>query len=659
MKMKSITFKKHFIVLAVMLATSLTAWADNVVSGDYVKDNVKYFRWYFHKDVGVLELAKPDGFTGEIPYIVYDQTPFYSYWAQIKKVFVRDGITKIPKSMFSLNDYGSTHYTNLEELDCSDAAATLTTIDEQAFKYCAGLKTVRLPYGVTIGISAFEDCTSLTTVILSGDKTTETTIGATAFKGCTSLESVSFDSGKTVKIETSAFTNCTGLKTVYTGGANVTVGASAFSGSGLETFCNSSSALYVTNLTLADGAFGGASKLKVFSISSSSDITIPYHAFQNCTSLENFVTWGGKVTVGNGAFEGCTSLKNIYSDTFGFTNITSVGSQAFSGCTSLESFTASADLTSIGTYAFKNCTGMKYVDLRNANAETLKLGDLRTDGTIYRSDSWCATTSVNAFIYAPSNLPASKAHGDNIVTTGTGDDAGKLFCNGPCFYENSPVGFPSDGKFYSTNTVAYWRTFTAGQYYTICLPYAMKNAKLKYYTLKKVDGNTIEFDEVEHSNVEANKPYVVYAKETLETLTIGSSTSRIEVGASGSPSSVSANGYTLWGNFERTIDADYVKGRNDKDYYVLQNDGTWKLFDGSNADVKIPPFRAYILVDKNAGAPVMLASDFGGGSTGIGDLTPSLSEGEGTWYDLQGRRIEGRPMQKGVYIVGGKKIIVK
>ena len=659
MKMKSITLKKHFIVLAVMLATSLTAWADNVVSGDYVKDNVKYFRWYFHKDVGVLELAKPDGFTGEIPYIVYDKTPFYSYWAQIKKVFVRDGITKIPKSMFSLNDYGSTHYTNLEELDCSDAAATLTTIDEQAFKYCAGLKTVRLPYGVTIGVSAFEDCTSLTTVILSGDKTTETTIGATAFKGCTSLESVSFDSGKTVKIETSAFTNCTGLKTVYTGGANVTVGASAFSGSGLETFCNSSSIPYVTNLKMEDGAFGGASKLKGIAISiGSNDITIPYHAFQNCTSLEDFATWGGgKVTVGNGAFEGCTSLESIYC-TSSYNNITSVGSNEFSGCTSLESFTASADLTSIGTSAFKNCTGMKYVDLRNANAETLKLGDLRTDGTIYRSDSWCATTSVNAFIYAPSNLPASKAHGDNIVTTGTGDDAGKLFCNGPCFYENSPVGFPSDGKFYSTNTVAYWRTFTAGQYYTICLPYAMKNAKLKYYTLKKVDGNTIEFDEVEHSNVEANKPYVVYAKETLETLTIGSSTSRIEVG--GTADHISKDDYGLWGNFGKTIDAAYLANNyTSSNIYILQSDGKWKLFDGSNDDVKIPPFRAFITVKKNAGAPAMLASDFGGGTTGIGDLTPALSEGEGVWYDLQGRRIEGRPTQKGVYIVGGKKIIVK
>lgn len=618
MKMKSITLKKHFIVLAVLLATSLTAWADNVQSGQ----DDGHYRWNFNSDTGLLflyllEADTNNNWDGVVPtYTIWDQNHhrFYHISSQVKTIQIGVGIKQIGYWTF-----GKGRFPNLEKVIIDSDNLTL------------------LNGAVNEGSGCFAQNTKLAEVEMSGSDA----------------------SGKNLTIGTACFSGCTGLKKFYTKGANVTVGASAFSGSGLETFLNSSSALYVTNLTLADGAFGGASKLKGIMISiGSSNITIPLHAFQNCTSLEDFTTWGGgKVTVGNGAFEGCTSLESIYC-TSSYNNITSVGSQAFSGCTSLESFTASADLTSIGTSAFKNCTGMKYVDLRNANAETLKLGDLRTDGTIYRSDSWCATTSVNAFIYAPSNLPASKAHGDNIVTTGTGDDAGKLFCNGPCFYENSPVGFPSEGKFYSTNTVAYWRTFTAGQYYTICLPYAMKNAKLKYYTLKKVDGNTIEFDEVEHSNVEANKPYVVYAKETLETLTIGSSTSRIEVG--GTADHISKDDYGLWGNFGKTIDAAYLANNyTSSNIYILQSDGKWKLFDGSNADVKIPPFRAFITVKKNAGAPAMLASDFGGGTTGIGDLTPALSEGEGVWYDLQGRRIEGRPTQKGVYIVGGKKIIVK
>jgi len=29
------------------------------------------------------------------------------------------------------------------------------------------------------------------------------------------------------------------------------------------------------------------------------------------------------------------------------------------------------------------------------------------------------------------------------------------------------------------------------------------------------------------------------------------------------------------------------------------------------------------------------------------------------WYDLNGRKIEGRPVKKGVYIVNGKKVVIK
>jgi hypothetical protein len=45
--------------------------------------------------------------------------------------------------------------------------------------------------------------------------------------------------------------------------------------------------------------------------------------------------------------------------------------------------------------------------------------------------------------------------------------------------------------------------------------------------------------------------------------------------------------------------------------------------------------------------------------TGIRNLTPALSEGEGVWYSLDGRRLTREPQQKGIYIKNGKKIIIK
>lgn len=47
----------------------------------------------------------------------------------------------------------------------------------------------------------------------------------------------------------------------------------------------------------------------------------------------------------------------------------------------------------------------------------------------------------------------------------------------------------------------------------------------------------------------------------------------------------------------------------------------------------------------------------GEGTTGIMSLTPALSQGEGACYDLSGRRVENPT--KGVYIVNGKKVVIK
>lgn len=44
--------------------------------------------------------------------------------------------------------------------------------------------------------------------------------------------------------------------------------------------------------------------------------------------------------------------------------------------------------------------------------------------------------------------------------------------------------------------------------------------------------------------------------------------------------------------------------------------------------------------------------------TGIKNLTPALSQGEGAWYDLNGRRVVA-PTQKGIYITNGKKVVIK
>ena len=50
---------------------------------------------------------------------------------------------------------------------------------------------------------------------------------------------------------------------------------------------------------------------------------------------------------------------------------------------------------------------------------------------------------------------------------------------------------------------------------------------------------------------------------------------------------------------------------------------------------------------------------FDDGSTGIGSISADRQQADDTWYSLSGRRLEGRPQQKGLYINNGKTVVVK
>lgn len=108
-----------------------------------------------------------------------------------------------------------------------------------------------------------------------------------------------------------------------------------------------------------------------------------------------------------------------------------------------------------------------------------------------------------------------------------------------------------------------------------------------------------------------------------------------------------AEGYTLQFVTETTelaSDASY-------DYYGFSNGKFVKA-----AYATVNPFRSYIKVAKSANAPATLiwTDDE---ATGISSLKADIQNGKADVYDLQGRRVLN-PV-RGLYIVNGKKVIVK
>jgi hypothetical protein len=68
--------------------------------------------------------------------------------------------------------------------------------------------------------------------------------------------------------------------------------------------------------------------------------------------------------------------------------------------------------------------------------------------------------------------------------------------------------------------------------------------------------------------------------------------------------------------------------------------------------------RAYFEIDSSS--PVKAFNlNFGEETTSLSEELRVKSEESADWFDLNGRRLSGKPTAKGLYIHGGKKVAIK
>ena len=73
------------------------------------------------------------------------------------------------------------------------------------------------------------------------------------------------------------------------------------------------------------------------------------------------------------------------------------------------------------------------------------------------------------------------------------------------------------------------------------------------------------------------------------------------------------------------------------------------------------PFRAHFMVPVGSGEVKGFRMNVGG-ETGIISIDNgrwTMDNEAGAWYDLSGRKLDGKPAQKGVYINNGRKVIIE
>ena len=218
--------------------------------------------------------------------------------------------------------------------------------------------------------------------------------------------------------------------------------------------------------------------------------------------------------------------------------------------------------------------------------------------------------------------------------------------------QSLPIGLD-----FTATKATYDRTLAAGKA-TLCLPYELPVQGFRAYTLadRQESRTAVHFKEV-NGTLGAYRPYLLVADGTPQ---LGGE--NLQVKADRSSIVLSAGNYYFKGAVH-----DVVNWWLTSDHaYILQADGLFHKVT-SNPSVTVPAYRAYISYNSHEGAK-QLSVVLDGETTGIYGTTDGATDGaaDGAVYNLQGQRVADRlddsvrrQIPTGVYIVNGRKVVVK
>lgn len=333
--------------------------------------------------------------------------------------------------------------------------------------------------------------------------------------------------------------------------------------------------------------------------------------------------------MGESAFGQCTSLPVIdnirYADTYlveavdktlATYNIKQgtrfLGVDAFRDCTSLTSIDIPEGVTSIESYVFVNCRSITSVTIPSSVTSIMGNSVFSNVGNIV----------TPCILYAPNDFDFGDVDtsGDYFQWKG---GYFKLSTEATITISSAGVGTFCCGKDLDFSSVTDFKAYVAMGY-------------------NQITGNVIV---VEVKDAPAGTG--LYLKGTPGTY-------KVPFGESGS----------YYMNMLVGITASITISNTDGGFtnFILTNDSSNGIgFYTFNGNYTMGANKAYLqiptaMVNSNAGAN-FVGIEFEEGVTGIDKL--SLTNENAVWYSLDGRRLSGKPTQKGFYVVNGRKVVIK
>lgn len=300
-----------------------------------------------------------------------------------------------------------------------------------------------------------------------------------------------------------------------------------------------------------------------------------------------------------------------------------------------------------GYFEIKNIRVEYVADDKSAELDGARLyqdvfcnrGALSIDLSQYTAASGCTVEmeQPNAIIIAATTQAVAGDH--NVIAGGT--------CASLVLTDGNEAWFNNASHAFTATRASYTRQLTPGRFATITLPYAATLPEgVKAYQYSGTNGDGVVVEEVQ--TLEAGHSYVIrYEAQTAET-TVDAvfAATDAAVAAFTAPAAPQANG--LFGSTDK-----YTVGENDGDIYMLNT--TDNTFHKTTVGSWSSPFRACLrLSAARQNMPLIIG---GGQADGISQ-TEAQSRTK-TIYNLRGQRVSADKLTKGVYIIDGKKTVIK
>ena len=252
--------------------------------------------------------------------MVYELDPGYGYNRSATVMGVADGFDSsdivIPSKItheshdYRVRNIADDAFRDQTGLVSVELPQSMTSIGDGVFAGCTSLVDINIPYMVTELRETFAGCTSLESIMLTGNYYTTDLYGT--FEGCTSLRDVCIR--WTANVWDDTFAGCESLVNIE---------------------------------TYQIARFGDRS-------------------FMGCTSLERLDVRSGVYYIGESAFEGCTSLTSV--DIVERENLT-IGDRAFADCPSLASVSIDEGVNRLGDGVFSGCASLSAITFLDDSCE--------------------------------------------------------------------------------------------------------------------------------------------------------------------------------------------------------------------------------------------------------------------------------------------------